>query len=337
MNNPKRDLILSLISYAVQRDIQAEQLCVLSGINLSELQADNQYSFTPIQLEKLWQNAILLSGDDLFGLHFGESLQLTALGIVGDVIKTSRTVGEALTFAAAMTPAITDLFSMDITQTKQSFELNFRIRDNQNEQSIQFRQTVEFFMVFAIHELDGLLLKRIQPTQVKLSHSISDLHEYQRILRCTPVRKTGVFMLAFDKVYWNEPITTANYGLQNLLLEKYPILRVKGNDPEALQSRIQNYLLANSYLGILSLEDIAANFNTSPRTLQRKLKSAGVSYQELADNVRKMLAVSYISESRYPIKQISSILGYNEVSSFNKAFRRWTGYSPSAFQNQADL
>lgn len=87
--------------------------------------------------------------------------------------------------------------------------------------------------------------------------------------------------------------------------------------------------MANAYLGILSLDDVAANFNVSTRSLQRKLKEENVTFQELADAVRKALAVEYVKKGDHPIKEISHMLGYNELSAFSRAFKRWTGKTPS--------
>jgi AraC-like DNA-binding protein len=100
---------------------------------------------------------------------------------------------------------------------------------------------------------------------------------------------------------------------------------------KALKERIRSFLLANAYLGIPSLEQLAANFNTSPRSLQRKLQEEGVTYQEVADSIRKSLALHYLS-SGSPVKEISYILGYNELSAFSRAFKRWTGRTPVTYQ-----
>ena len=91
-------------------------------------------------------------------------------------------------------------------------------------------------------------------------------------------------------------------------------------------------MLENSYLGLLSLEDIASNFNISARTLQRKLKEEGFSFQQLADEARKSLAINYLKAGSYPVKEVSYMLGYNELSAFTRSFKRWTGITPALYQ-----
>ena len=90
--------------------------------------------------------------------------------------------------------------------------------------------------------------------------------------------------------------------------------------------------MKNAYLGTASLEEMASYFNVSPRSLQRKLKEEDVTYQELADEVRKSLALHYISSGSYYVKEVSYMLGYNELSAFSRAFKRWTGKAPGEWK-----
>ena len=92
--------------------------------------------------------------------------------------------------------------------------------------------------------------------------------------------------------------------------------------------------MANAYLGIATLEEIASNFNVSPRTLQRKLREEGTSFKELSDSVRKSIALNYVKTGDHPVREISCMLGYNELSAFTRAFRRWTGITPVDYRKK---
>jgi len=104
------------------------------------------------------------------------------------------------------------------------------------------------------------------------------------------------------------------------------------SQPQSLSANITAWLTSNAYLGIPSLEQLAANFNTSTRSLQRRLHQEGATYQQLADNLRQTLALHYLSTGQYAIKEVAYMLGYNELSAFTRAFRRWTGISPAKFK-----
>jgi AraC-like DNA-binding protein len=331
METHQRQFILSLLGYAVQKGVSPQQLCKLAQVNLDALQKGKADALTPKQTSDLWQHASRLCNDPLFGLHFGESLQLAALGVVGQIIQSSHTVGDAVTIANSLVHLVTDLFTLRVKQGTKTFSIQLVPRPRAGEAwPFLFGQLRDMLMVFIIHELDGLLLVKIHPTSVKFPNANgTDLVEYERVLRCKPSRKGDVYALEFDKRYWNEPILTANYELQSLLLKTVTRGAPELKSKPSLQSRIHEHLLANAYLGILSLDDVAANFNVSARSLQRKLKEEDVTFQELADAVRKALAVEYVKKGDRPIKEISHMLGYNELSAFSRAFKRWTGKTPS--------
>ena len=334
MEDPRHTLLRQFLAYAVQRDIPLERLAGLSALDPDRLRQPSDLAVTPKQWEDLWRNAVHLSKDPLFGLHLGESLQGAALGVVGQLVQACRNVGEALTQAAAFSHLVTDLFRLEVTQPGTGFTVRFiPDPDRARESPFVFGQMMDLFMAFTLHEADGLVLEKLKPLAVMLPHAAAHAREYERVLRGTPVAGAGEYSLAFAGRYWQEPILTANYGLQNLLLGQ---ARAAG-DPFArtqyLKDRLLRHLRSNAYLGLPSLEAVAANFALSPRSLQRKLQEEGVSYQQLVDEVRKSLALQYLASGQYPLKEISYILGYNEISAFSRAFKRWTGAAPMRYQS----
>ncbi len=83
------------------------------------------------------------------------------------------------------------------------------------------------------------------------------------------------------------------------------------------------------------LEEIAARLNMSVATLKRRLKAEGESYQQLKDRERLRLASELLEEGALTVDQIADRLGYSDASNFGKAFKGWTGLSPSQYRQQA--
>jgi AraC-like DNA-binding protein len=328
MENQQRQFVLSLLAYAALRDISLTTLCQKANVNLVSLKKDDVYALSSRQVDDLWFYASQLSNDPLFGLHFGESLQLSALGVVGEIIKSSRTVGEAVQLAASLTHLVTDLFTMEALKSKKSFMIRL-LPLKKDDTDFTLKQMTDLLLVFVVHELDGFLLEKIRPLSVYLPNDVSRVSEYERVLRCKPTRKKGEIVIHFDIKYWDEPIISANYELHKFLLEKVSNIPKKGQ--ERFSERVVQHLMTNAYLGILSLEDVAANFNMAPRSLQRRLQEENITFHQLADSVRKSLALHYIESGKHPIKAISNMLGYNELSAFSRAFKRWTGKAPANY------
>jgi AraC-like DNA-binding protein len=77
-------------------------------------------------------------------------------------------------------------------------------------------------------------------------------------------------------------------------------------------------------------KDIAKMFCMSSRTLQRRLSAEGTNFSQMLDAVRRYLAEQYVTDPSLSLTEISFLLGFSRLSSFSRAFRRWTGQSPSA-------
>jgi AraC-like DNA-binding protein len=81
--------------------------------------------------------------------------------------------------------------------------------------------------------------------------------------------------------------------------------------------------------GDSSLEGVAHELGTSARSLQRHLRDIGYSYQTLADEVRAATARLYLEQPDIAIAEIAYLLGFADQSTFNRAFKRWTGNTPA--------
>jgi AraC-like DNA-binding protein len=85
----------------------------------------------------------------------------------------------------------------------------------------------------------------------------------------------------------------------------------------------------------VSEELVATPFNMSPRHLRRKLSETRTTYEKLLDEVRMELAIRLIKEGKLNLGRIAFEPGFLDPSSFTRAFRRWTGMSPTSFRSQA--
>jgi AraC-like DNA-binding protein len=74
---------------------------------------------------------------------------------------------------------------------------------------------------------------------------------------------------------------------------------------------------------------VAETLNTSTRNLNRKLAKDGTNFKNLLIEIRTELAEQYIHDESLTLTEISFMLGFSEISSFSRAYRRWTGHSPS--------
>lgn len=325
MTDQQREFILALCGYAAMRDVNVRDITHSCGVDIQKLMTQHDRVISREQVHRLWREFSMACKDELFGLHFGESLQLGALGVVGEIIKSSKTVGEAITIAASLTPLVTDLYSMEVVRDETSIRVRYN-RTKQPADRVVEKHILDLLLVFTIKELDGFLLRKILPQAIVLTEPPGS--EYERVLRCVPNRGDKV-EVQLDVSYWDESIITANYDAQRELLKK---IKVPAPEMDSFQMKVMEFLTRNSYLGIMTLEDVAANFRMTPRSLQRKLQEESTTFQQISDSVRKSLAIHYIQAGKYQLKEISYLLGYNELSAFSRAFKRWTGKTPVKYE-----
>jgi AraC-like DNA-binding protein len=101
-----------------------------------------------------------------------------------------------------------------------------------------------------------------------------------------------------------------------------------------LSRRVQEAISAELRGGNPSAENVAEKLGVHPRTLSRRLQAEGTSHQQLLDQLRFELAERYLRERGLSIGEVAYLLGYADTSSFNKAFKRWTGSAPKRYRQQ---
>ena len=89
--------------------------------------------------------------------------------------------------------------------------------------------------------------------------------------------------------------------------------------------------------GDFKLARVAAKLAMSPRSLQRRLLEEGAVFKALVDDTRLRLALDFLRHGGHTLTEIAFLLGYSEVSAFHRAFKRWTGLTPSGCRGAAEL
>jgi AraC-like DNA-binding protein len=102
-----------------------------------------------------------------------------------------------------------------------------------------------------------------------------------------------------------------------------------------LRTKVENAISAVLPHERVRVEHVARSLGMSKRTLARRLADEGLNFSEIFQNLRQDLAVRYLEDRQLHISKIAWLLGFNEVSAFTHAFRRWTGKTPREMRSAA--
>ena len=138
--------------------------------------------------------------------------------------------------------------------------------------------------------------------------------------------------LLLDRDTVDTPLPSANVPLANtfdrILTEQLAHLF-----DDDIVSRCKAYLLRELTSGVPSAQETGTALGMSQRTLQRKLHELGLTYQSLCDEARHELARRYLDDTNKSVTEVTFLLGFSEQSAFTRAFRRWSGMSPTTYRH----
>jgi AraC-like DNA-binding protein len=110
---------------------------------------------------------------------------------------------------------------------------------------------------------------------------------------------------------------------------------VKYKNGSSLSARIRRRLRQLLPGDVPDFDRLAGELNMTSATMRRRLHEEGSSYQGIKDQLRRDLAIGYLSHSERSVMDIALELGFSERSAFHRAFRKWTGASPGEFRRDA--
>jgi len=171
------------------------------------------------------------------------------------------------------------------------------------------------------------------PRHVAFRHPAPpDARPYENFFGCPVSFGADANRLSIGRTDADHPLPTGNRDVaaahDNILVEQLARL-----DKANVVARFRASLLERMTSGEISEEEIARDLHMSRRSLQRRLAEADAGYQSLVDDTRRDMALRYIQDPAKSATDITFLLGYSQQSVFTRAFRRWTGMSPSEYRS----
>ena len=144
-------------------------------------------------------------------------------------------------------------------------------------------------------------------------------------------------VITFRKACALQPFLTSNEGLWAAFEPELRTRLAELDSSVRVGQRVRAVLLEALPSGLVAMDLVARKLAMSKRTLQRQLEAEGTTYLKLLQQTRESLARHYLHQTALPAAEISFLLGFEEPTSFYRAFRDWTGQSPDRVRRQDGL
>ena len=195
---------------------------------------------------------------------------------------------------------------------------------------------IEYLAALQIRLLKDIVGERFRPTEVRFPHPPAATRAaYERVLQA-PVRfrQAGCALGISDNVL-KSVTPTANARLSRLVSDEIA-RELRAASAASFRERVERSLdqrLVDGGRG--SRIRVAQLLGVSVRTLQRGLAREGATFRDTRASVQRALAEEMLESTPLSISAIAAHLGFMDGAAFGKAFRRWTGQTPSAHRSHA--
>ncbi|VEG92298.1 AraC family transcriptional regulator [Legionella spiritensis] len=266
------------------------------------------------------------------GLFFGQNITIVNHGFLGYAAMTSPTMGAAIQIMLRYLNTRTSLLQIDLHDAgPDKFFMELVLVPLE---PLITRFIVEMVMMHIVKMRTFLINKTVPCLRIDVDYQQPSHADYYYRMLQTDVHfnsDSNRLWLAADEL--NYPVNFADDVSYQQARQQLQAVSDQLAAQEDLPSRIQMILLRDNLLDS-SMEKVAAQLCMSSRTLRRHLQRCGISYQELVDSVRQQKAETFLRNNTMSVTEISFLLGFNDTSSFSKAFKRWTSYTPSDYRQR---
>ena len=181
-----------------------------------------------------------------------------------------------------------------------------------------------------------LIGKNIELIEVSFQASEPEDTRYlQKLFNCQLSFNQPVNCFRFPNSLLQAPLVHTEDSLKEFLRNApYHLLASNDEDEKSIVAQMRRIIGNDFSREFLSVVDMAGHLNMSVRTLRRRLKDVGTTYQQFKDKLRCDAAKSYLSRPELKINAVSALLGFDEPSAFHRSFKKWTGQTPGEYRSE---
>lgn len=310
----------------------APRAALLQAAALSETQLGADEVWVPRSfLSRVCEAVLAVTGDPAFGLHWAERLTESSFPPITNLFIHSTSLRDAFDALQRFTPLLASGTKIEVIEGPNALIVK-RISTEQlwlNER----RFCAEMFTVGLLNQIRRML-RQVSLSAVSFDYPAPSYSaEYRRVFE-RPVQFNQPFTgLIFDSSLLNRRSIHQDVEMQGTLRElaERRLSRISRTTPYS--QRVRDVLICNGGKCRTDMKSVARALHTSVRSLRRRLKAEGVAYGFLLNATLASMASDMLSNEALTIGQVSEAMGFSDRSTFHRAFKRWTGRTPSEYRD----
>ena len=325
--------VLNMIRFVQMQGADATTLMALTDHSPEEL-CDEETRVSAAVYNAVIEESLRQTEDPALGLHLGESLNLSAAGLIAQISQTSRTIKEALEYCCEFASLGCRALPVTLEERDDHYRVVLTPDPEWARMSAEAVQhTIDGYLAFTIREFHSLTFNKQRPIALELGYpKPAYVSELERVMECPIAFGGEVTALLLKKEHVLAPVVTSDYKLLRVLVghahQKLAEIEQEVGFARAVRQSILNLVKPE----FPTIEQVAGHLCLSVRSLQRKLKEEGLTYKVLLDELRKDFACDYLKQADLTINEVAYLLNYTDGSAFIRSFKRWMGMTPLAYR-----
>ncbi len=327
---PRYHVAVELVE-AIAEYLEAQGLSVPEFYRQQNFSVDEEGQNGYVSLQRfseLFEAAAQFSSEPYIGLKVGENFLAKHWGRLGYLIMAGENGMEGVQYIQRFAAIVTNGIELQWRMEEQSLICDFCLLEPVCRHVLDYLVSSSYSLSQMTSDND------MQYERISFTHDGGpDIEVYQKLFSCPcefnqPHNKIEVSLERLQQLS-----TYRDPRLKQILEEHASqVLQDLSSGDEWLQ-QVQAWVIELLPNGTPALKQVCEHFGQNERTFQRALSKNGITFQELIDELRQRLAMEYIKND-YNFLDVAMMLGYSEQSAFHRAFKRWTGQTPSQYRRQ---
>lgn len=325
-----------LLDFAVRKGAPRADLLARAGLSEAALQhQDNRIAID--RYVALFDAAAALTGEPGIALQYGEAVRMQEVSIVGlicEACERTADVGVELNRYAALVvdedrgePATLMRGSWQDGKVWIEMPDNALTRDYRMVEA-EFARLVWNGRVMFANEPAFQTIR--YPGEIHFRHADPGYRaEYERVFQAPVVFESHWNAMQVDSEFLTLKQPQVNRYVFGVLSERADSLLKTLQATKTTRGRVESALVPVLHRGDVGMDAVAEELGMSRPSLYRALKGEGVTFEAVLDELRHKMALSFLADRKVSVNETAYLVGFSEPAAFSRAFKRWTGQSPS--------